>query len=97
MTSSTVSELTPGEAPVDPLAEATRELRAAAEAKVAQFREAFASEDVKAATDRVVRETTHRLREVTDNASAFIRESPGKAALAALGVGFVIGLLFRRD
>jgi ElaB/YqjD/DUF883 family membrane-anchored ribosome-binding protein len=44
-----------------------------------------------------VRETMQRWREVSDNAAAFIKENPAKAALAALGIGFAIGLLFRRD
>lgn len=81
----------------DNILSATDELRAAAAAKAREIREAFKSEDVKAATDKVVRETTERWREVSDNAAAFIKESPGKAALAALGIGFALGLLFRRD
>ncbi len=84
-------------APADNLLSATDELRAAAAAKAQQFRDALQSDDVKAATDKVVRETTERWREISDNAAAFIKENPGKAALAALGVGFAIGLLFRRD
>ncbi len=84
-------------APADNILSATDELRAAAAAKAQQFRDAFKSDDVKAATDKVVRETTERWREVSDNAAAFIKENPGKAALAALGIGFAIGLLFRRD
>lgn len=81
----------------DNILSATDELRAAAAAKAREIRDAFKSEDVKAATDKVVRETTERWREVSDNAAAFIKESPGKAALAALGIGFALGLLFRRD
>ena len=77
--------------------DAAEELRAAATATAQQFRDALQSEDVKAAADRIARETTLRWREVSDNAAAFIKEYPGKAALAALGIGFAIGLLFRRD
>ena len=84
-------------APADNILSATDELRAAAAAKAQQFRDALKSDDVKAATDKVLRETTERWREVSDNAAAFIKENPGKAALAALGIGFAIGLLFRRD
>ena len=83
--------------PADNILSATDELRAAAAAKAREIRDAFKSDDVKAATDKVVRETTERWREVSDNAAAFIKESPGKAALAALGIGFALGLLFRRD
>jgi len=83
--------------PADNILSATDELRAAAAAKVREIRDAFKSEDIKAATDKVVREAAERWREISDNAAAIIRESPGKAALAALGIGFAIGLLFRRD
>ena len=81
----------------DNILSVTDELRAAAAAKAQEIRDAFRSEDIKATTDKVVRETTERWREVSDNAAAFIKESPGKAALAALGIDFALGLLFRRD
>ena len=83
--------------PADNILSATDELRAAAAAKAREIRDALKSDDVKAATDKVMRETAERWREVSDNAAVFIRENPGKAALAALGIGFAIGLLFRRD
>jgi ElaB/YqjD/DUF883 family membrane-anchored ribosome-binding protein len=81
----------------DNILNAAEELRIAATARARQLSEALKSGDVKAATDRLVAETSQRWREVSDNAAAFIKESPGKAALAALGIGFAIGLLFRRD
>lgn len=84
-------------APAENILSATDELRAAAAAKAREIRDALKSEDIKAATDKIVRETTERWREVSDNAAVFIKENPGKAALAALGIGFAIGLLFRRD
>ena len=34
--------------------------------------------------------------EVTDKASDWVRQNPGKSVAIALGVGFAIGLLFRR-
>jgi ElaB/YqjD/DUF883 family membrane-anchored ribosome-binding protein len=83
--------------PADNILSAAEELRAAAAAKAQQLKEALKTEDIKVMTDRVVRETTARWREVSDNAAVFIRDHPGKAALAALGIGFAIGLLFRRD
>lgn len=86
-------------APVAPdnIFNAAEELRAAAVAKARELRDALKSEDIKTATDRLFGETSRRWREVSDNAAAFIKEYPGKAALAALGIGFAIGLLFRRD
>ena len=92
-----MSETTILPGPADNILSATDELRAAAASKAQQFRDVLTSDDVKAAADKVFRETTERWREVSDNAAGFIKENPGKAALAALGIGFAIGLLFRRD
>lgn len=97
MMSNTATAIPGAETPADNILNAAEELRAAASAKAAEIRAAFTSGDLKTVTDRVVRETSQRWREVSDNTAAFIRENPGKAALAALGVGFAIGVLFRRD
>jgi len=35
--------------------------------------------------------------EVTEKVRAYVRENPGKAILISVGVGFLIGLLLRRD
>jgi len=83
--------------PADNILSAAEELRAAAAAKAREFKDALKTEDIKAVTDRVIRETRARWREVSDNAAVFIKDHPGKATLAALGIGFAIGLLFRRD
>jgi ElaB/YqjD/DUF883 family membrane-anchored ribosome-binding protein len=84
-------------AAVADLSATANELRAAAEAKVQQFAEALKKEDLKALTNRAVNEAAVRWKELSDNAAVFVRESPGRAALAALGIGIAIGLLFRRD
>ncbi len=81
----------------DNILDAAAELRASAGARAQQLREVLQSDDAKAAADRITRETMQRWREVSDNAAAFIKENPAKAALAALGIGFAIGLMFRRD
>lgn len=83
--------------PGDNILDAAAELRAAASVRAQQLRDALQSDDAKAAADRLARETMQRWREVSDNAAAFIKENPARAALAALGIGFAIGLLFRRD
>jgi hypothetical protein len=79
------------------LSAAANELRAVAESKVLQFAEALKSEDLKALTNRAVNEAATHWKELSTSAAVFVRESPGRAALAALGIGFAIGLLFRRD
>ena len=35
--------------------------------------------------------------EVTDQFRAYIRSNPGKAMLISIGVGFIVGLLLRRE
>ena len=34
---------------------------------------------------------------VTDQVRSYVRSNPGKALLISVGVGFVIGMLLRRD
>ena len=38
----------------------------------------------------------HRVRSFHDDSEQYIRENPTKAVFAALGVGFVLALIFRR-
>ena len=35
--------------------------------------------------------------EITDQVRTYVRSNPGKAMLISIGVGFVVGLLLRRD
>lgn len=95
--STSAAALAAADPPASNILSASEQLRAAAEATAGQLRDALQSDDVKAAAERLTKEASQRWREVTDNAATFIRENPGKAALAALGIGFAIGLLFRRD
>jgi len=63
------------------------ELRAVAEAKAQEFRgkaeHAFDEARVKARTFR-------------EDGEQYVRENPTRAVLTALGVGFVLGIIFRR-
>jgi ElaB/YqjD/DUF883 family membrane-anchored ribosome-binding protein len=38
----------------------------------------------------------HRVQSFQDDSKQYVRENPTKAVLTALGVGFVLGLIFRR-
>jgi ElaB/YqjD/DUF883 family membrane-anchored ribosome-binding protein len=38
----------------------------------------------------------HRVQSFQDDSKQYIRENPTKAVFTALGVGFVLGLIFRR-
>jgi len=41
-------------------------------------------------------DTLHRVRSFQDDSKQYIRENPTKAVFTALGVGLVLGLIFRR-
>ena len=41
-------------------------------------------------------ETKQRLRTLREDGEDYVRENPMKAVMAALGIGFVLGLMFRR-
>jgi ElaB/YqjD/DUF883 family membrane-anchored ribosome-binding protein len=38
----------------------------------------------------------HRVQSFQDDSKQYVRENPTKAVFTALGVGFVLGLIFRR-
>ena len=38
----------------------------------------------------------HRVRNFQDDSKQYVRQNPAKAVFTALGVGFVLGLIFRR-
>lgn len=65
----------------------------------------FVSDKYAAASD-AARNQYNRVREkvedidfaaVTDQVRSYVRSNPGKALLISVGVGFLIGLLLRRD
>jgi len=41
-------------------------------------------------------DAVHRVRSFQDDSKQYVRENPTKAVFTALGVGFVLGLIFRR-
>lgn len=80
-----------------PAADVVAELRAAAEVKareLAQVAEARLK-DWRVVAERALGDSKIQWKEVSEQAMAYARENPGKAVLAGLGAGFVIGLLFR--
>jgi len=44
----------------------------------------------------VLDDALHRVRTFQDDTKQFVRQNPTKAVFSALGVGFVLGLIFRR-
>jgi ElaB/YqjD/DUF883 family membrane-anchored ribosome-binding protein len=66
---------------------------------------AFVNEKYSAASD-AARNSYNQVREnvedvdfgaVADQVRSYVRSNPGKALLLSVGIGFVIGLLLRRD
>jgi ElaB/YqjD/DUF883 family membrane-anchored ribosome-binding protein len=65
----------------------------------------YVSDKYSAASD-AVKNQYNRMREkvddvdfgaITDQVRSYVRSNPGKALLISVGVGFLIGLLLRRD
>lgn len=77
---------------------AAEDLKAAAEAKAQELRsvaEAKAHE-LRGRAEHVYDEARVRARTLREDGEHYIRENPMRAVLTALGVGFVLGLIFRR-
>ena len=78
--------------------EKAAQLRTAAEGKAAEFRttaEAKAQE-YRAKAEETYEQVRTRARTLQDDGEAYVRENPLRGVMTALGVGFVLGLLFRR-
>jgi ElaB/YqjD/DUF883 family membrane-anchored ribosome-binding protein len=66
---------------------AAEDLRSAAGATADEFR---------SRAEGVLDDALHRVRSFQDDSKQYVRENPTKAVFTALGVGFVLGLIFRR-
>jgi ElaB/YqjD/DUF883 family membrane-anchored ribosome-binding protein len=66
---------------------AAEDLRSAAGAMADEYR---------ARGKEVLDDALHRVRSFQDDSRQYVRENPTKAVFTALGVGFVLGLIFRR-
>jgi ElaB/YqjD/DUF883 family membrane-anchored ribosome-binding protein len=66
---------------------AAKDIRSAAGATVDEHR---------ARGKEVWDDALHRVRGFQDDSKQYVRENPTKAVFAALGIGFVLGLIFRR-
>ena len=67
--------------------EAAEDLGSAAGAMADEYRERG---------KEVLDDALHRVRSFQDDSKQYIRENPTKAVFTALGVGLVLGLIFRR-
>jgi ElaB/YqjD/DUF883 family membrane-anchored ribosome-binding protein len=66
---------------------ATEDLRSSAGAMVDEYR---------GRVEEIRDEAFDRIRSFQDDSKQYVRENPTKAVLTALGVGFVLGLIYRR-
>ena len=53
-------------------------------------------EEYRGMAEQVWDDTKERVRTFKEDADQYVRENPTKAIFTALGIGFVLGLIFRR-
>jgi len=77
---------------------AAEDLRAAAEAKAQELRAAAEAKahELRGKAEQVYGDYRTRAHSFHEEGEQYVRENPTKAVLAALGIGFVLGLVFRR-
>jgi ElaB/YqjD/DUF883 family membrane-anchored ribosome-binding protein len=77
---------------------AAEDLRSAAGAMAGEYRGKAeqAWGDARGKAEQAWDDATTRVRTFQDDAEQYVRENPTKAVLTALGIGFVLGLIFRR-
>jgi ElaB/YqjD/DUF883 family membrane-anchored ribosome-binding protein len=78
--------------------QAVNDLRAAAEAKAAELRAAAEGKvnELRGKAEHAYSDARTRAQGLRGESEQWIRENPTRAVLTAMGVGFVIGLMFRK-
>jgi ElaB/YqjD/DUF883 family membrane-anchored ribosome-binding protein len=79
-------------------AQAVHDLRAAAEAKAAEFRATAEGKvnELRGKAEQAYSDARTRAEGLRGESEDWIRENPTRAVLTAMGVGFIIGLMFRK-
>jgi ElaB/YqjD/DUF883 family membrane-anchored ribosome-binding protein len=54
------------------------------------------ADEYRGRAEEVWDDALHRVRSFQDDSKQYVRENPTKAVFTALGVGFVLGFIFRR-
>jgi len=78
--------------------QAAEDLKAAANAKASELRSAaeVKAQELRGQAEKVYGDYRARARTLREDGEQYIRENPTKAVFTALGVGFFLGLIFRR-
>ena len=77
---------------------AAEDLKAAAESKAHELRAAAEAKahELRGRAEQVYGDYRTRAHTFQEDGEQYVRENPSRAVFAALGVGFVLGLIFRR-
>ena len=54
------------------------------------------ADEYRGRAEEVWNDATDRVRTFQDDSEQYVRDNPTKAVFTALGIGFVLGLIFRR-
>ena len=78
--------------------QAVNDLRAAAEAKAAELRATAEGKvnELRGKAEHAYTEARTRAQSLCGESEQWIRDNPTRAVLTAMGVGFIVGLMFRK-
>ena len=77
--------------PLDPLTIITEP---ASHATASDQPKPFHFDDLKATADAALKDARVKLEDLLKDGAEYVKANPGKSIVAALGVGFVLGLIF---
>lgn len=77
---------------------AADDLRAAAESKAAELRKAAEGKatELRGQAEKAYEDVSQRARTLREDGEQYVKENPTRAILMTLGLGFLVGLIFRR-
>lgn len=78
--------------------QAVNELKAAAQAKASEFRATAEGKvhEIRGKAEHAYGEARTRAETLRGESEQWIKENPTRAVLTAMGVGFIVGLMFRK-